>query len=384
MGMTIDGKHFPLHGGRQGPPGPQGETGPAGPKGDPGIGVPEGGSSGQVLTKTEDGTEWKDPSGGGGTSDKIGDIKLSVVAPGENWLKCDGRVISKDDYPDLAGNLINLYGSEDKFDPSKFDWIESKLPGNHPRIKIAYGDGIYAAVASTGQYDYYTPIWSTDGKHWVDSGIPWWGTTWRNFAYGNGTFVIVGVNGELAWSIDGKNWVESTMPSNDAWSAATYGNGLFVALSMYSNSSVALSTDGKIWAQEEKISTGSWCSAVYGNGLFVAVANDNKAAWSTDGKNWTKLKMPGGEDLHWNSVTFGNGLFVAAGPTNLIAWSTDGKIWTLKEFSGTHNFTNVAYGGGTFVATTSNGTVFYYEMLSHARLPNISIDNVPAYIKAKE
>ena len=38
-----------------------------GPKGDTGEGVPAGGTPGQVLTKTEDGTAWEDPQGGGGT-----------------------------------------------------------------------------------------------------------------------------------------------------------------------------------------------------------------------------------------------------------------------------------------------------------------------------
>ena len=53
--------------GPQGDPGPQGETGPAGPQGpqgDPGVGVPEGGTPGQILSKTEDGTAWIDPPSG--------------------------------------------------------------------------------------------------------------------------------------------------------------------------------------------------------------------------------------------------------------------------------------------------------------------------------
>ena len=66
--------------GPQGPEGPKGDTGatgPAGPKGDPGApgapgqGVPTGGTAGQVLTKksgTDYDTEWKDPTGGGGTT----------------------------------------------------------------------------------------------------------------------------------------------------------------------------------------------------------------------------------------------------------------------------------------------------------------------------
>lgn len=56
--------------GLQGEQGPAGQDGAQGPKGDPGKGVPAGGTTGQVLTKksaTDYDTEWKTPSGGGGT-----------------------------------------------------------------------------------------------------------------------------------------------------------------------------------------------------------------------------------------------------------------------------------------------------------------------------
>lgn len=46
--------------GPQGPKGDQGDPGRQGEKGDPGIGVPEGGKAGQVLVRTETGTEWRD------------------------------------------------------------------------------------------------------------------------------------------------------------------------------------------------------------------------------------------------------------------------------------------------------------------------------------
>ena len=48
-----------------GPQGPKGDTGPQGPKGEKGdtgpAGVPDGGTAGQLLSKTESGTEWIDP-----------------------------------------------------------------------------------------------------------------------------------------------------------------------------------------------------------------------------------------------------------------------------------------------------------------------------------
>lgn len=53
--------------GDTGAQGPQGDPGEPGPKGDPGVGVPAGGTVGQVLAKSGAGdyeTEWQDPQGG--------------------------------------------------------------------------------------------------------------------------------------------------------------------------------------------------------------------------------------------------------------------------------------------------------------------------------
>lgn len=51
--------------GPQGPQGPKGDAGDTGPQGPAGVGVPSGGTTGQVLSKTEDGTAWTDPPSGG-------------------------------------------------------------------------------------------------------------------------------------------------------------------------------------------------------------------------------------------------------------------------------------------------------------------------------
>lgn len=54
--------------GLKGPKGDTGETGPRGPQGEQGpagVGVPSGGTAGQVLGKTADGTAWTDPPSGG-------------------------------------------------------------------------------------------------------------------------------------------------------------------------------------------------------------------------------------------------------------------------------------------------------------------------------
>ena len=51
--------------GPPGPQGPKGDAGDTGPQGPAGVGVPSGGTEGQVLSKTADGTAWTDPPSGG-------------------------------------------------------------------------------------------------------------------------------------------------------------------------------------------------------------------------------------------------------------------------------------------------------------------------------
>ena len=51
--------------GPQGPQGPKGDMGDPGPQGPAGVGVPSGGTAGQILSKTADGAAWTDPPSGG-------------------------------------------------------------------------------------------------------------------------------------------------------------------------------------------------------------------------------------------------------------------------------------------------------------------------------
>lgn len=63
--------------GEQGEPGETGPQGDPGPQGEPGIGIPEGGTPGQVIVKTETGTAWADMQGGGGGTQVQADYEQS-------------------------------------------------------------------------------------------------------------------------------------------------------------------------------------------------------------------------------------------------------------------------------------------------------------------
>jgi len=73
-----------------GPPGPQGPAGPAGPAGSPGVGVPAGGSTGQVLTKssaTDYATVWA--AAAGGANVHVGPSAPASPNLGDLWWRND-------------------------------------------------------------------------------------------------------------------------------------------------------------------------------------------------------------------------------------------------------------------------------------------------------
>jgi hypothetical protein len=75
--------------GDKGKQGDKGIPGDRGPKGEPGVGVPEGGTTGQVLTKNSDedyDASWETPQSGGGSSSQ----PLSNIAYGDDAISGSG------------------------------------------------------------------------------------------------------------------------------------------------------------------------------------------------------------------------------------------------------------------------------------------------------
>ena len=75
-----------------GAPGAQGPPGPTGPAGTPGVGVPAGGTTGQVLEKTsatDYATAWATMSGGGGASVSVQPTPPAAPVQGDLWWRND-------------------------------------------------------------------------------------------------------------------------------------------------------------------------------------------------------------------------------------------------------------------------------------------------------
>jgi hypothetical protein len=74
-------------------------------------------------------------------------------------------------------------------------------------------------------------------------------------------------------SPNGITWTSRTSAADNEWRGITYGDGLFVAVSITGTGNrVMTSPDGITWTLGTSAADNSWASVIYGNGLFAAVS----------------------------------------------------------------------------------------------------------------
>jgi len=228
---------------------------------------------------------------------------------------------------------------------------------------VAYGNGTFVAVGLNS-----TILTSPDGVNWTQRTS---GTSdvllLKDVTYGNGLFVAVGDYGALLTSSDGVTWTRlwtSESERNywrDYWlKGLTYGNGLFVAVTYYSGGGgpILTSPDGVNWTPRTSGTRNVLYNVTYGNGLFVAVGDYGTILTSPDGVTWTQRAS--GTSYSLRGVTYGNGLFVAVGDYDTILTSPDGVSWTPQRTPRTGSIFylyNVTYGNGLFVAVGGTGDI---------------------------
>jgi len=184
-------------------------------------------------------------------------------------------------------------------------------------------------------------------------------TFFSDITYGNGMFVMVSIAGShlARTSPDGITWTGQSVPETNSWSDIAYGNGLFVAVSSNGTNRVMTSPDGITWTARAASEANAWSSIVFGNGLFVAVSSDgtNRVMTSPDGITWTARAAS--EANAWSEITFGNNLFVAVATngTNRVMTSPDGITWTPRAAANVNEWTAITYGNGLFVAVGQSG-----------------------------
>ena len=158
------------------------------------------------------------------------------------------------------------------------NWTIRTSAADNGWISVAYGNGLFVAVASTGAAN--RVMTSPDGITWTIRTSAE-DNNWRGVAYGNDVFVAVAVSGtgnRVMTSPDGITWTIRTSAADNDWTSVAYGNGLFVAVaSTGAANRVMTSPDGIAWTIRTSAADNEWYAVTYGNGLFVAVATTGTA-----------------------------------------------------------------------------------------------------------
>ena len=199
-------------------------------------------------------------------------------------------------------------------------------------------------------------LYSTNGIDWNVNRFPTESQFYR-VCYGNGKYVFLNSDNGIVFPISEgylnmniENEHGYPLPQNDAsWSTICFGDGKFVVVSD-SGSKAAYSSDGINWTETTMIEGKFWIKSCYGNGKFVVISEEETfAAYSEDGINWNKADLPSGAT--WISVCYGAGKFVAISATNgIAAYSTDGISWHQTTLPSDMPWFSVCFGNGRFVA----------------------------------
>lgn len=215
---------------------------------------------------------------------------------------------------------------------------------------ICYGAGKFIALSGT------TVAVSADGKNWSNQScnLPT-NTTWQGVAYGNGRFVAVASTGEAAYSTDGLIWTVRSTGTYSSINAIVYTGTRFAAVGFRA---ICTSDDGITWSFKSQPVTDTWQALTYGDGILIALGQTHEIRSSDGGLNWSTISVP---HSNYSGIAYNNGLFVAVSQNDKYCdISADkGTSWSTVELPST-NIWLIAAGGNTFVAIPqdSKGAVY--------------------------
>lgn len=297
---------------------------------------------------------------------------LLTSADGTNWANPVAGI------PDLFflqltflnGRFVGVNPEQFFFSSNGVNWATAPAPTNTGRlVSLAFGHGLYVAGGE------YRSVWiSTNGAEWSTpetnlSLYPYGGNT--HVAFGNGVFVgASGSQADILTSPDGLNWMTQTLVTNDGDSVyfndLTFANGRFVAVA---NTAIATSLDGTNW---HLLRTNLGLYSVAGGAGHFAAVGGNILASSNDGTNW--VSQFSNDPGSISDVAFGAGWFVATTTTDYSSpppikqprpyWiSPDGFNWIRRTASTPQDMWPVAFGDGTFIAGTEHGGLLQTDPL---------------------
>lgn len=162
--------------------------------------------------------------------------------------------------------------------------------------------------------------------------------SFQYIAYGNGVYVGVPSSGNVVYrSTDGVNFTSGNIPVSGGWSGFDYGNGTFLLTSTTGGASNLLncaSADGLTWSTKYCTATAPLSGMVKFNGTyFVVIASATVGYYSSNGSSWTastnvSVVNPTYMGFCTNGTTFAHN---SGGANAQVVSTTAGTSWVYKN-----------------------------------------------------
>ena len=313
----------------------------------------------------------------GVVASRVATLLVSPLGPLDNWRWRRTTPQGNDLFGVVFGNgvfaAVGRLGTKVTSQDGGATW-QFRRDGVADLRAVAFGNGRFVALGTRWFWPDYGPCWiqtSADGLHWNE--LPLEGVDDpmdHSVAFGNGRFVVNAYNATVV-STNGTVWQKQEQPMS--FRKVRFGNGLFIALSLYgpvyTNNSfhevISLSGNGLNWTNLLANAPGSFADLAFGNGLFVACgAGPNQSGFtratlfsSPDGVDWTPHVLDLTATL--SAITCGGGRFVAVSQSYLpaVVTSEDGVRWTAGPAPAEVDFYEIAYGGERFAAVGNFGNL---------------------------
>ena len=263
------------------------------------VAIADSGTS-RVMRSTDGGEKWS-PITAGNSNDFLsvayGDgvwVAVSGIGTPRAWRSTDGGVTWLPIPSMTSGYRHVAFGTDGK------------------------GNGVWVALRTGNTQN---ELWRSidHGENWAPVATAE-ANTWSSVAYGDGVWVAVASGPSVATkrvmrSTDGgENWSPITAAEQTTWLSVAYGDGTWIAVAGAGTNRVMRSTDGGVtWAPVLAAAPSGWRSVAYGDGVWVAVANTgtgDRVMRSTDG-GLTWSGVAAAEANSWWSVAYGDGTWVA-------------------------------------------------------------------------
>lgn len=208
-------------------------------------------------------------------------------------------------------------------------WTASTLPTNASLRTVRWINDLGMYIVGGSAPTNLFLMTSTDGITFTTQSVPAVSGQLEDTFYGGGTAVSIAQQPRVITSNDGITWTERTAAVGN-WHGGAYGNGIFVIGGL--NGYMATSSNAINW--NVFALTGSWRRIAYSPtlNLFVGTRYNSTIAYSSNGSSWTASNS--GSAFWWDVIwVVEESRFVVTrfSSTQPVFTSTDGINWNVQS-----------------------------------------------------